>query len=135
MGLHISDIKEDYYNGKYSVRCNYPNEFPEEALTKLSANHIFDEDLSVKRNRELVIEHNEKVEQLRARKRVLQADLDKKLTKDVVNYIKENFNLTTAQAEIVEMWLYREKHSFMNEYFDSVDTFAELAEDIAELKE
>ena len=135
MGLHISDIRENYDTGKYSVGYNYPGEFPEEAMKKLPADHVFDEDLSVKRNREMVIEHNDKVEQLRARKRSLQADLDRKLTEDVVKYIEENYDLTPAQARIVEMWVYREKHSFMGDYFSSIDTFAEFADDIANLKE
>ena len=135
MGLHISDIREDYDTGKYSVVYNYPGEFPEDAMKKLPADHVFDEDLSVKRNREMVIEHNDRVEQLRARKRALQADLDRKLTEDVVKYIEENYDLTTAQARIVERWVYREKHSFMCDYFSYIDTFAEFADDIANLKE
>jgi hypothetical protein len=135
MGLHISDIKEDYDTGKYSIGYNYPGEFPEDAMKKLPADYVFDEDLSVKRNREMVIEHNDKVEQLRTRKRALQADLDIKLTEDVVKYIEENYDLTSAQARIVEMWVYREKHAFMSDYFDNIDTFAEFADDIANLKE
>lgn len=135
MGWHISDIREDYDTGKYSVGYNYPGEFPEDAMNKLPADYVFDENLSVKRNREMVIEHNNNVEQLRARKRSLQADLDRKLTEDVVNYIVENYDLTNAQARIVEMWVYREKHSFMGDYFDSIDTFAEFADYIANLNE
>lgn len=135
MGLHISDIQENYDTGKYSVGYNYPGEFPEDVMKKLPADHVFDEELSVKRNREMVIEHNDKVDQLRVRKRSLQADLDRKLTEDVVKYIEENYDLTSAQARIVEMWVYREKHSFMGDYFSSIDTFAEFADDIANLKE
>lgn len=135
MGLHISDIRENYNTGKYSVGYNYPTEFPQEELSKLPLDHVFNEDLSVKRNREMVVEHNDKVEQLRARKRALQADLDRKLTEDVVNYIEENYNLTSAQARIVEMWVYREKHAFMGDYFSSIDTFAEFADDIVNLNE
>lgn len=135
MALHIDDIRENYDTGRYSVGYNYPGEFPEEAMKKLPTDYVFDEDLSVKRNREMVIEHNDKVEHLRARKRSLQADLDRKLTEDVVNYIEENYDLTLAQARIVEMWVYREKHSFMCDYFSYIDTFAEFADDVINIKE
>lgn len=135
MALHIDDIRENYDTGRYSVGYNYPGEFPEEAMKKLPIDYVFDEDLSVKRNREMVIEHNDKVEHLRARKRSLQADLDRKLTEDVVKYIEENYDLTLAQARIVEMWVYREKHSFMCDYFSYIDTFAEFADDVINIKE
>lgn len=135
MALHINDIRENYGTGRYSVGYNYPGEFPEEAMKKLPADYVFDEYLSVKRNQEMVIEHNDKVEHLRARKRSLQADLDRKLTEDVVKYIEENYDLTPAQARIVESLVYREHHSSMYEYFSYIDTFAEFAEDIANLKE
>ena len=132
---HISDIREDYDKGRYSVRNVYPGEFPEELMTKLPADYIFDEDLSVKRNRELVAEHNEKAQQLITRRRTLQLDLNKQLTEDVVTYITENYKLTAAQARLVESWVYNEKHSFMCDYFSYIDTFAEFAEDLLEVKE
>lgn len=135
MALRIDDIRENYDTGRYSVGYNYPGEFPEEAMKKLPIDYVFDKDLSVKRNREMVIEHNDKVEHLRARKRSLQADLDRKLTEDVVKYIEENYDLTLAQARTVEMFVYREKHSFMCDYFSYIDTFAEFADDIINIKE
>ena len=135
MGLHITDIQENYDTGKYSVGYNYPGEFPEDAMKRLPVDHVFDEDLSVRRNREMVIEHNDRVEQLKRIKRDRQIDLDKKLTEDVVNYIIENYELTSAQARLVELWVYNEKHHCMCDYFANIDTFAEFAEDLLDLKE
>ena len=135
MGLHIFDIRDNYNSGKYSVGYNYPGEFPEEAMKKLPSDYVFDEDLSVKRNREMIVEHNDKVEQLKARKRALQMELDRKRAEDVVKYIVEYYDLTEVQARIVEMWVYGEKHSFMCDYFNSIDTFAEFADAIVNLKE
>jgi collagenase-like PrtC family protease len=98
-------------------------------------NYVFDENLTVKQNREMVIKHNDEVEHLKRVKQSRQADLDRQLTEDVVAYIKENYDLTEAQARIVEMFVYREKHSFMCDYFSYIDTFAEFADDIANIKE
>lgn len=57
MGLHIDDIRGNYNNGKYWV--SYYDDFKEMLnLTKLPSNHVFDEELSVKRNRELMEEYN-----------------------------------------------------------------------------
>ena len=53
----------------------------------------------------------------------------------MVAYIIENYELTGAQARLVELWVYNEKHHCMNDYFVNIDTFAEFAEDILGLKE
>lgn len=128
--LHIDDIRKLYEQGHYTFKL------PENADIKmLPVNYIFDEDLSVRRNRELVEEHNSRVEDLKRRKRAGQEDLNRQLTYDVVEYIKENYDLTEAQARLVEMFVYREKHAFMCDYFSYIDTFAEFADDIANLKE
>ena len=135
MGLHITDIQENYSTGKYTIAYNYPGEFPNEAMTELPADYVFDENLSVKRNREMVIEHNDKVEQYKKLKREKQSELDRKLTEDVISYIIENYELTPVQARLVELWVYNEKHHYMNDYFANIDIFAEFAEDLLGLSE
>lgn len=128
--LHIDEIRKLYEQGHYTFKL------PEDANIKtLPVDYIFDEDLSVRRNRELVEEHNSKVEDLKRRKRAGQEDLNRQLTYDVIEYIKESYDLTEAQARIVEMFVYREHHSFMCDYFSYIDTFAEFADDIANIKE
>lgn len=127
MGLHISDIRDNYDKGLYSV--SHYAEFKDMLdLVKLPSNHVFDEELSVKRNREMVEEYNQDIENKRKIKLEKQTELDKQLTDDVVEYIKEYYELTDRQARIVEGWVYREKHAFMCDYFSSIDTFAELAD-------
>ena len=127
MGLHISEIRDDYDNGKYSI--SHYSEFSELLhLNKLPSDHVFDEELSVKRNREMVEEYNNDIENKRMLKREKQSELDKQLTEDVVNYIKEYYDLNDRQARLVEGWTYREKHAFMCDYFSSIDTFAEFAD-------
>ena len=127
MGLHISEIRDDYDNGKYSI--SHYSEFSELLhLNKLPSDHVFDEELSVKRNREMVEEYNNDIENKRMLKREKQSELDKQLTEDVVNYIKEYYDLNDRQARLVEGWTYRETHAFMCDYFSSIDTFAEFAD-------
>lgn len=128
MGLHISDIREFYDKGAYRAK---DIEGPDK---KLPENYVFDEELSVKRNREMVVEHNQKVAEIRELKRQQQNELDKKLAEDVVKYIVEYYNLTHAQAVVVERWVYREHHSFMCDYFSYIDTFAEFADDLVNLE-
>ena len=127
MGLHIDDIRDNYNNGKYSI--SHYSDFSELLhLNKLPSDHVFDEELSVKRNREMVEEYNKDIENKRILKREKQLELDKKLTEDVVAYIKEYYNLSDKQARVIERWTYQEKHAFMGDYFSSIDTFADFAE-------
>ena len=129
MGLHIDDIRDNYNNGKYSI--SHYSEFSELLhLNKLPSDHVFDEDLSVKRNREMVEEYNKDIENKRILKREKQLELDKKLTEDVVDYIKEYYNLSDKQARIVESRVYSEYHSCMCDYFSYIDIFAEFADDL-----
>lgn len=128
--LHIDEIRTLYEQGHYTFKL--PKDLDIKALP---VDYIFDEELSVKRNRELVEEHNSRVEDLKRRKRAGQEDLNRQLTYDVVEYIKENYNLTETQARLVEMFVYREHHSFMCDYFSYIDTFADFADDIVNIKE
>lgn len=131
MSYFIEDIKENYQKGLYTVSSAYYPEFRSGELTKiLPENYVFDEELSVKRNRELVAEHNQKVVDINNKKREKQRELDKKLADDVVNYILENYSLTDGQARIVEKRVYTEYHSCMYDYFTYIDTFAQFADDL-----
>jgi hypothetical protein len=100
---------------------------------KLSDSHIFDENLTIKENREKIQAHNEMVEHMKKEKMAKNAELSRKLTSDVVAYIMDNYNLNAEQAAIVENYVYVEKHSFMGDYFSSIDSVAEMAESIAGL--
>lgn len=128
--LQINEIRAAYENGQYTYKDPTIQD-----KRHLPADYVFDENLSVKRNREMVIEHNDRVEHFKRVKQAKQAELDRKLTEDVVAYIVDAYDLTEAQARIVEMFVYREKHSFMCDYFSYIDTFAEFADDVINIKE
>ena len=127
MAMDISEIRGKYNAGDYYYRVEIP--------TKVPLDYVFDEELSVKRNRELVIEHNEKVDQMRQKKIAQQRELDQKLTNDVVEYIMAYYDLDERQARILENFVYQEYHSCMGDYFSNIDTLADLAFQLLPVKE
>lgn len=121
--MEITEIRKKYDAGDYTYK--HP-----EILHKVGADYVFDENLSVKRNHELVVEHNQKVDELRKEARKKQNQLNQQLTEDVVDYITDSYNLNEMQARIVEHFTYNEKHAFMCDYFSYIDIFAEFADQL-----
>jgi hypothetical protein len=128
MAFDISEIRARYDTGEY----NYKNE---KIPKKLPADYIFDEELSVKCNRELVIEHNQRSDEIARANRAGQAALYKQLHDDIIEYLKDSYGFTDRQAHIIESFTYAEKHSFMSDYFSGIDTFAEFAEQVLSARE
>ena len=120
--MTITDIIAKYNSGGYTYKADIPK--------KVWDNHIFDEDLSVKRNRELAKEHNDNVDRLEQYASRRQNELDEQLTYDVVKYIMDNYNLDEKQARLVESFVYSEKHAFMCDYFSYIDEYAIFAENL-----
>ena len=127
MTMDISEIREKYDNGDYTYKADIPK--------KVGNDHIFDEELSVRRNRELAQEHNKKVAELRAEAQKKQNLLDWQLTADVINYITENYYLNEVQARKVERFVYQEHHSSMCDYFSYIDTYAIFVSDIINMED
>lgn len=123
--LQIDEIRTAYENGQYTYK-----EIDSQDKRCLPTDYIFDENLSVKRNREMVIEHNDQVKHFKQVKQAKQAELNRKLTEDVVAYIVDAYGLTEAQARTVEHFVYSEHHAFMCDYFSYIDTFADFADDL-----
>lgn len=119
MALDIDEIRVNYDKGAYTYKVDIP--------AKVKPDHVFDEELSVKRNRELAQEHNDNVDQMWRDKNRLQGELNQRLTDDVVAYIMENYGLTEHQAKLVENFVYQHHHSFMCDYFGYIDTYADFA--------
>lgn len=120
--MDIGTIRLWYDNGHYNCNLIIP--------TKVKENHVFDEELSVRRNREMAVEHNQKVIAMHKEKLAKQNELDRKLTNDVVQYIVESYDISESQARIVERYVYTEKHSFMGDYFSAIDNVAEMVENV-----
>lgn len=124
--MDINEIRAKYDAGDYTYKSDIPK--------KVWDDHIFDEDLSVKRNRELAKEHNENVERLWKEAQKKQNILHWQLTEDVIKYITENYPLNEVQARKVERFVYQEHHSFMCDYFSYIDTYASFASDLINLE-
>lgn len=127
MALDIDEIRVNYNKGVYTYKVDIPK--------KVKPDHVFDEELSVKRNRELALEHNDNVDRLWRYRNRVQHELDERLTYDVVVYMMENYNLTEHQAKIVENFVYQHYHSSMSDYFGYIDTFADFAFMLVDSKE
>lgn len=124
--MDISEIRTAWDNGEYIDRCDIPS--------KVKDGHVFDENLSVKRNREMVQEWNENVDKLTKEHRARQGALYQKFTNDVVNYLMGVYGFNELQARKIEGYVYAEKHSFMCDYFGFLDEFADVVQSIIEAK-
>ena len=124
--MDIADIRKKFNNGGYSFQMEIPAKVPD--------THVFDEDLSVKKNREMVIEHNRKVEELRKEKNVRQGELARQLTSDVIDYISYAYDITETQARMIEAFVYKEKHSSMADYFAYIDEMSAVVDEILKVK-
>lgn len=120
--MDIRDIVEKYRNGDYTHHIKYGN--------KVAENYVFDEELSVRRNREMVAEHNARVTAERDAAYAKQAELDKKLAHDVTFYITENYNLSYTVATKIERFCYENWHSNVYDYLSHIDTIADFVDDI-----
>lgn len=122
ISMDIEDIQKAYWNGDYNYKMQIPD--------RLNPLYIFDENLSVKRNREMVLEHNQKVEDMHREKQIKSNELSVKLTNDVVAYIVSTYDMNEKQARIVERYVYDKEHAFMNDYFSAIDEVAEMVESV-----
>jgi hypothetical protein len=127
MSMDINEIRNKYNAGEYTYKADIPK--------KVKPDHVFDEELSVKRNRELVQEHNDNVDRLWRDKTRIQNKLNERLTYDVVVYIMTYYGLSEHQAKIVENFVYQHYHSSMYDYFGYIDTYADFAFMLMEPKE
>ena len=92
--MDISEIRTAWDNGEYIDRCDIPS--------KVKDGHVFDKNLSVKRNREMVQEWNENVDKLTKEHRARQGALYQKFTNDVVNYLMGVYGFNELQARKIE---------------------------------
>jgi hypothetical protein len=125
--MDIEEIRTKYYNGDYKYTVDIP--------TKVSLDHVFDEELSVKRNRELAEEHNAKVDAIVAEKYENQKRLDEQFTYDVLDYLVNECELSLRQARVIESFTFQEHHSYMGDYFSYIGTYADLAKELLTCEE
>jgi hypothetical protein len=120
--MDINEIEDAYWNGDYSYKMQIPE--------RLNPLYIFDENLSVKQNREMVLEHNKRVEDMYREKMIKSNELACKLTNDVVAYIMNTYDMNENQSRLVERYVYNREHAFMSGYFSAIDEVAEMVESV-----
>jgi hypothetical protein len=122
----INEIRKAWDNNEYFYDIVIP--------AKVREDHVFDEELSVKRNREMALAWNTNVANLQKEKMVKNAELSRKLTQDVIDYLRGAYGFSQQQAEIVQSYIYTEKHSFMCDYFSAIDDIASMVEHVLSAK-
>lgn len=120
--MDIEEIRTKYNKGDYKYTVDIP--------AKVPLYHVFDEELSVKRNRELAEDHNAKVDAIVAEKHENQKRLNEQFTYDVIDYLVNNCELNLRQARIIESFTFQEHHAFMSDYFSYIDIYADLAKEL-----
>lgn len=118
----IEEIKKGFYEGEYAVKIQVPQ--------KLGKDYVFDENISVKKNKEMIERYNRMVDEKIKERQDQCVALSRKLTNDVVAYIVGTYNMNEAQARIVEGHAYAEKHSYMGDYFSYIDDLASFVETV-----
>lgn len=124
----IEVIRADYEMGKYSYVDSTPR------MSKVLENHVFDENLSVKENREMAVKHNQEVVEQSKRRMREQALLDSQFTQDIVGYLVGAYHFSQDVAKKVEGFVYTEHHSSMYDYFNYIDEIADLVSECMSLK-
>jgi uncharacterized protein YbcC (UPF0753/DUF2309 family) len=120
--MELSTIRKKYEQKEYTSNIKVERKLPE--------GYIFDEELSVRKNREMVEQHNATVEANRKASYALQGQLDRKLHHDVATYITESYDIDYDTAVKVERFCYEQKHDCMYSYFEFIDTISDFVEEI-----
>ena len=91
--LTIQEIKDLFYAGAYTSKIQIPK--------KLQANHVFDEEWSVRKNKEAVAEYNAKVDEAKMQKNKESAALRKQMNNDIYKALQAEYGLTEKQSHII----------------------------------
>lgn len=124
----ITAIRDDYSAGVYAPSKQQTEEYA--ALSYYPEGFVFDEDLSVKKNRELVQDHNNQVRDKKKEYRQFAEKLFRQLRDDVIEYIMSTYSFSKVRAQKIEEFVYASKHSYMYDYFLYIDEIADLCYDL-----
>lgn len=124
----IQEIREAYNNKEYNPKMAYPTE------SKVREDHVFDENLSVKKNREMAVEHNARVDAQKKAYRDEEARAYAQMRDDILAVLVEEYHFNEKQAEKIYSHAYADKHSFMSDFFYYIEELADLISEIIECK-
>lgn len=126
--ISVQDVYNNYQNNAYRNTDDYPKG------RSLPDTHVFNEELSVKANRELVKEHNLNLQATRDAYRAKSGELEIKLRADAVAALMCEYDLTQNQAELVDSFAFQEKHSSTSDYIQSLYEYGDLAQSLLKTK-
>lgn len=122
--MTIEQVKMQYMMGKYDIDFSAFN------TTYLDTGYVFDENKSVKWNREQVKEFNQGVPAEIRRRKEAQIQKDEEFKSDCIRAIRDDYNFGEGTANKIFVYCYAKYHSNMYEFFDSIEDIAELLHDI-----
>jgi hypothetical protein len=126
--ITLEEVRYNYDNGDYKTKLEYVKE------SRLKDNYIFDEEKSVKWNKEQVIKHNEQLKIDKTAYRNDQQRLSNKLTDDVIAALMHEYNINENVARKVEGYVYTEYRSCMSDYFSAFSDIMDFVIEIINCK-
>ena len=119
----IGEIQKDYTSGCYAVpRPEMPEFVP--------LGYIFDEDKSVRENREMVSTHNEAAKKARSDYRLQLDQQEIRMRNDVKEYVAGAYGMSMASADIIERYTWEEYHSAVYDYLTAIEDVAEMVSSV-----
>ena len=125
--MSLQEIRDAYNRHEYQCDIKIP--------PTLANSYVFDENLTIKENKQRIEEHNANIEALKKEKRDKNAELSRKLTNDIIEYLIGEYGFTRKQAEKIQNYVYIEKHAFMCDYFSAIDDIATFVSEVLEVSE
>ncbi len=123
--ISIEDLKYKWDKvSRFSSRPD-PERFP-----IYPKDFVFDEDKSVKWNREERDRANEAVRIEKERLRKVHSDLEEEATDISLKYIMQEAHMNEKQASLLWSYVFEEYHSYMNDVFSNLDELIELHNEI-----
>lgn len=117
---YIEDVKQAYKDGAYSIN------YDDYDTDRVRADHVFDEDKSVKWNREQVKIHNDRVAEEYKRRSHDEREMDNKLRQDTLDVINKSFGISADRAGMLYEYCYDRYHDCMDEFFDELWDLCDL---------
>lgn len=105
MAFSLEEIRENISQKKYEVTRRYPSQTP------YPADYVFDEDKSVKWNREQVIIENEKIAAAKKDYQDAENAAYKAFRTDVIGFLQDTYDLNETQAVYIFGKAYEDGHS------------------------
>lgn len=123
----VEEVGTAYRNEHYSNKLEYPS------ARYFKENQIFDEEKSVKWNREERERRIEAANKKREEYNKEQVRLNKMLKEDIIAAILNEYDFNEKQAEKIYDYAYEEKHSHMNDMFYFIVELADLFKELQKI--